>query len=72
LNFPEQFYTEQNPNYAHYKQIEERIYQNRNKIVHLQQLLQPFGGSMVRPTDIEMMGSPGYRSAGGGYGLYGG
>jgi len=27
---------------------------------------------MVRPTDIEMMGSPGYRSAGGGYGLYGG
>ena len=37
--FPDQFYTEDNTNYNQYKILEQRIFNNRNKIVQLQQIL---------------------------------
>jgi len=46
-DFPSQFYNEDNPNFKEYKQLETLIYNNRNKIIQLQNLIQPFANSRV-------------------------
>ena len=54
-DFPSQFYNEDNPNFKEYKQLETLIYNNRNKIIQLQNLIQPFANSRVQVTDPDVL-----------------
>eukprot|EP00347_Sterkiella_histriomuscorum_P003183 403365273 len=51
-NFPPQFYQDNNQNFKDYKDLEQKIFDNRSKIVDLKKVLIPFQGSPPQRSNL--------------------
>ena len=49
-NFKDSFYSRDNPNFASHKRLEQRIFENRQRIISMQKILHPYQ-NYVKPVD---------------------